>query len=146
MVASRQAYELDKTRVRLEANICDMEKESSCRIRERMKLEAEVKELKNLVEELKTDIVEKDTRLDYLQKQNDELWSSLSKSRDEHPWDSKTVDNVLPNEASDVQLSNLCQWLYFYPFSKIINPYHQKLHLPRPYRKRTKDVKSPLGK
>ena len=31
-----------------------------------MKLEAEVEELKNLVEELRTDIVEKDTRLDHL--------------------------------------------------------------------------------
>ena len=82
-VASKQAYELDKTRVRLEAKICDMEKESSRRTRERMKLEAEVKELKNLAEELGADIVEKDTRLDHLQKQNDELKSSLSKSRDE---------------------------------------------------------------
>ena len=31
-----------------------------------MKLEAEVEELKNLVEELRTDIVEKDTHLDHL--------------------------------------------------------------------------------
>ena len=68
MAASRQAYELDKTRVRLKVKIRDMEKESSCRMKERMKLEAEVKELKNLAEELKTDIVEKDTRLDHLQK------------------------------------------------------------------------------
>ena len=68
MAASRQAYELDKTRVRLKVKIRDMEKESSCRIKERMKLEAEVKELKNLAEELKTDIVEKDTHLDHLQK------------------------------------------------------------------------------
>ena len=83
MAASKQAYELDKTRVRLEAKICDMEKESSRRTGERMKLEAKVKELKNLVEELGADIVEKDTHLDHLQKQNDELKSSLSKSRDE---------------------------------------------------------------
>ena len=68
MAASRQAYELDKTRVRLKVKIRDMEKESSCRMKERMKLEAEVKELKNLAEELKTDIVEKDTHLDHLQK------------------------------------------------------------------------------
>ena len=64
IAASRQAYELDKTKVRLKAKIRDMEKESSCR----MKLEAEVKELKNLAEELKINIVEKDTRLDHLQK------------------------------------------------------------------------------
>ena len=68
MAASRQAYELDKTRVRLKAKIRDMKKESSCRMKERVKLEAEVKKLKNLAEELKTDIVEKDTRLDHLQK------------------------------------------------------------------------------
>lgn len=66
MVASKQAYELDKTRVRLEVKIHDMEKESSHRTGERMKLEADVKELKNLVEELRADIVEKDPRLDHL--------------------------------------------------------------------------------
>ena len=33
----------------------------------------EVKELKNLVKELKADAVEKDTHLDHLQKRNDEL-------------------------------------------------------------------------
>ena len=33
----------------------------------------EVKELKNLVKELKADAVEKDTHLDHLQKRNDKL-------------------------------------------------------------------------
>ena len=83
MAASRQAYKLDKTKVRLEAKIHDIEKESSCRMGKRMKLEAEVKELKNLAKELKTDIVEKDTLLNHLQKQNHEPRSSLSRSRDE---------------------------------------------------------------
>ena len=50
MVTSKQAYKLDHTRVSLEAKICDMEKESSRRTGERMKLEAKVEELKNLVE------------------------------------------------------------------------------------------------
>ena len=68
MAASRQAYELHKTRVRLKAKIHDIEKESSYRTGERMKLEVEVKELKNLAEELRVDIVEKDTCLDHLQK------------------------------------------------------------------------------
>lgn len=45
---SRQAYELDHNKVRLEEKILDIEKESSHRIEERMKLEAEVVELKNL--------------------------------------------------------------------------------------------------
>ena len=35
----------------------------------RAKLKDEVKELKNLVKELKADVVEKDTRLDHLQKE-----------------------------------------------------------------------------
>ena len=83
MAVSRQAYELDKERVRLEAKVCDMEKESSRRTRERMKLEDEVKELKSLTKELRTDIMEKYIHLDHLQNQNDELRSSLSKTRDE---------------------------------------------------------------
>ena len=68
MAASRQAYELDKDRVRLEVKVRDMEKESSHRTRERMKLEVKMKELKNLAKEKRMDIAEKDTRLDHLQK------------------------------------------------------------------------------
>ena len=37
----------------------------------------EVKELKNLVKELKADVVEKDISLDHLQKKNDELRNLL---------------------------------------------------------------------
>ena len=83
MAASKQAYTLDHTRVRIEAKIRDMEKESSRRMGEMMKLKAEVEELKNLVDELRIDIVEKDTRLDHLQKQNKELRSSSSQAKDE---------------------------------------------------------------
>ena len=68
MAMSKQAYKLDKTRVMLKAKIRDMEKESGHRMWERMKLEVELKELKNLAVELRTDIVEKDTHLDHLQK------------------------------------------------------------------------------
>ena len=73
---SRQATNANQERIRIKAKIRDMEKESSRKTRERMKLEAEVVELKNLVEELRVDIVEKDTRLDHLQKQNEDLRSS----------------------------------------------------------------------
>ena len=83
MAASKQAYELDKERVRLEAKVHDMKRELSHETGERMKSEDEVKKLKYLAKELRTDIVEKDTRLDHLQKQNDELRSSLSGSRDD---------------------------------------------------------------
>ena len=44
----------------------DLEKEISNKVGERVKWEDMVKELKNLIEELKVDIVEKDTRLDHL--------------------------------------------------------------------------------
>lgn len=47
------------------------------------KAEDEVKELKNLVEELKVDVVEKDTRLDHLQKKNDELCILLKEAKGE---------------------------------------------------------------
>ena len=44
----------------------DFEKEVSSKVGERVKLEDKVKELKNLIEELKVDIIEKETRLDHL--------------------------------------------------------------------------------
>ena len=43
-----------------------MKKEVSSKVGERVKLEDKVKELKNLIEELKVDIIEKETRLDHL--------------------------------------------------------------------------------
>lgn len=52
----------------------------------------EVKDLKNLVEELKADAIEKDTRLDHLQKRNDELRALLEKAQ---------VDAVKEFKASD---------------------------------------------
>lgn len=82
MAVSRQAYELDKQRVRLEAKIHDMEKESCRRAEVRVKLEDKVKELKNLVEELKEDVVEKDTHLDLLQKRSDELYTLLGEAKE----------------------------------------------------------------
>ena len=81
MAASRQAYELDKQRVSLQAKICEMEKESNCQVEVRVKLEDEVKELKNLVKELKVDNIEKDTRLDHLQKRSNELYTLLGETK-----------------------------------------------------------------
>ena len=46
------------------------------------KAKDEAKELQNLVEELKADIVEKDTRLDYLKKRNDGLSTLLNKAKE----------------------------------------------------------------
>ena len=42
-----------------------------------------VQELRHLTEELKADVVEKDTRLDHLQKKNDELYILLKKGKGE---------------------------------------------------------------
>ena len=47
------------------------------------KAKDEAKELQNLVEELRADIVEKDTHLDYLQKRNDELSTVLNKAKED---------------------------------------------------------------
>ena len=47
------------------------------------KAKDKAKELQNLVEELRADIVEKDTRLDYLQKRNDELSTLLNKAKED---------------------------------------------------------------
>jgi len=83
MAVFRQAYELDKERIRLETKVRDIEKESSRRVGEKVKQEDEIKELKNLVKELKADTVKKDTLLDHLQKRSDELCSSLGKAKEE---------------------------------------------------------------
>ena len=53
MAASKQVYELDKQRVKLEAKIREIERESKRWAEVRAKLEDEVKELKNLIKELK---------------------------------------------------------------------------------------------
>ena len=82
-MTSRQACELDKERIRLETKVCDIEKECSHRARERVKLEDEIKELKNLIEELKVEAIKKDIRLDHLQKRSDELCSSLGMAKEE---------------------------------------------------------------
>ena len=81
MVVYRQAVELDKEMIRMETKIRVMEKEVSCKSRERRKLEDEVKELKNHVEELKADAVAKDTHLDHLQKRSDELCTLLGETK-----------------------------------------------------------------
>lgn len=46
-----------------------------------MKLVDEVKELKDPIKELRTNIVEKETCLDHFQKKNDDLSTSLSKAK-----------------------------------------------------------------
>ena len=47
------------------------------------KAKEEVTEHKKLIEELRTDALEKDTRIDHLQKMNDELSARLSKEKED---------------------------------------------------------------
>ena len=59
-----------------------MEKESSRLAEVRAKLEDEAKELKNLIEKLKVNAVEKDIRLNLLQKRSDELCILLGETKE----------------------------------------------------------------
>ena len=81
IAASRQATELDKTRILLEKRIKEVKEESKVWAEMAAKAKEEAKELRNLNEELKTDILEKDTRLDHLQKRNNELSALLEKAK-----------------------------------------------------------------
>ena len=80
IAASRQATELDKTRILLEKRIKEVNEESKVWAKVLAKAKEEAKELRNLNEELKTDVLEKDTRLDHLQKRNNELNALLEKA------------------------------------------------------------------
>ena len=81
IAASRQAIELDKTRILLEKSIKEVTDESKVWAEVAAKAKEEAKELRNLNEELKTDVLEKDTRLDHLQKRNNELSALLEKAK-----------------------------------------------------------------
>ena len=78
-----------------------MERESIHRAKASAKLEDKVKELKNLVEELKVDVVEKDFHLDQLQKRSDGLCTFLGETRAavimEFKASSKFIDLLLKN-------------------------------------------------
>ena len=81
IAVSRQATKLDKTRILLEKRIKKVKEESKVWAEVAAKAKEEAKELRNLNEELKTDVLEKDTRLDHLQKKNNELSALLEKAK-----------------------------------------------------------------
>ena len=81
IAASRQATELDKTRILLEKRVKEVKEESKVWAEVAAKARKEAKELRNFNEELKTDVLEKDTRLDHLQKKNNELNALLEKAK-----------------------------------------------------------------
>ena len=73
--------EMDKTRIMLETRILEVKDECKRWAEVMAKAKDNAKELQNLVEELRTDAIEKDTRLDHLQKRNDELSTLLDKAK-----------------------------------------------------------------
>ena len=83
IAASKQATELDKTRLLLETRIKEVKEESKVWAEVAAKAREEAKELRDLNEELKTDVLEKDTRLDNLQKRNNELNALLEKAKED---------------------------------------------------------------
>ena len=98
MAASRQATELDKTRILLETRIQELNADCEKWVGFAAKVEEEVTKQKKLIEELKTDALEKDTRIDHLQKMNDELSTRLSKEKEDAVAEfksSKVYTNVL---------------------------------------------------
>ena len=81
IAASRQATERDKTRILLEKRIREVKEESKVWAEVAAKAREKAKELRNLNEELKTDVLEKDTRLDHFQKKNNELSALLENAK-----------------------------------------------------------------
>ena len=81
--ASRQAMEMDKMRILLETRIQEVRNDCKGWVEVAAKAKDETKELQNLVKELRVDIVKKDTRLDHLQKRNDELSILLKKAKED---------------------------------------------------------------
>jgi len=79
----RRATRVDKMRILLEMRIQEVKEESKKWAEVAAKAKAKTTELQNLIEELKTDVVERDTRLDHLQKKNDELSTLLSKAKED---------------------------------------------------------------
>ena len=74
---------MDKTRILLKMRIQEVKDDCKGWAEVAAKATDEAKEMQNFVKELKADIVEKDTRLDHLQKKNDELSTLLSKARED---------------------------------------------------------------
>ena len=74
---------MDKTRILLKMRIQEVKDDCKSWAEVAAKATDEAKEMQNFVKELKADNVEKDTRLDHLQKKNDKLSTLLSKARED---------------------------------------------------------------
>ena len=98
MAASKQATELDKTRILLETRIQEVNPNCKKWAGFAAKAKDEVIEQRKLIKELRTDALEKDTRIDHLQKMNGELSTCLSKEKEDAVAEfksSKVYTNVL---------------------------------------------------
>ena len=117
IAVSRQATEMDMTRIQLETRIQEVKDNSRGWAEMAAKATIEVKELKNLVEKLKAHIVEKDTRLDHLQKKNDELNTFLENAKkdtiEEFKTSSKFIDLLDRNYA--VGFEDFCMDVMDFP-------------------------------
>ena len=83
IAVSRQATKMDKIRILLETRIQEIKDDFKLWAKVAAKSKEEAKELQTLVEELKANAIEKNTRLDHLQKRNDELSTLLSKAKED---------------------------------------------------------------
>ena len=72
---------MDKTRILLETRIQEVKDDCKGWAEVATKATDESKELQNLVEEFKANIIEKDTRFDHRQKKNDKLSTLLKKAK-----------------------------------------------------------------
>ena len=95
ITASKQATELDKMRILLEKRIKEVKDKSKVWAEVAAKAKEEAKELRNLNEELKMDVLEKDTRLDHLQKRNNELSALLKRLREMQLQSFKRLSSLL---------------------------------------------------
>ena len=90
IATSKQATKLDKMRILLQTRIQEVKDECKKWAEVAAKAKEEVTEQQNLIGKLRTNIVEKDTCLDELQKKNDELSILLSQAMEDAVAEFKT--------------------------------------------------------
>ena len=83
IATSRQATKMDKTKILLKKRIQEVKDDYKGWAKVAAKAKDEAKELQNLIEELRVDVVENDTRLDHLLKKNDELNTLFTKAKED---------------------------------------------------------------
>lgn len=105
---------MDKGKLRLEAQVHELEGESRQWSKENIKLtnvskklSFKAKELKNLAKELRIDIIGKETRLDHLQKMNDQL--SRTKEAVIKEFKASNALSKLLDENYEVGFEDFCQ-------------------------------------